>query len=74
MISEICGSTGAVVRKATKSFGSGDSLVVIEGIPVVHCPKCHESYVTARDSPSVGQDSEEPSTDGKVSSDTRSLI
>jgi YgiT-type zinc finger domain-containing protein len=50
MICEICGSTGAIVRRATKSFGAGDSLVVIEGIPVVHCPKCHESYVTAETS------------------------
>lgn len=47
MTCEICGASGATSRATTKSFGSGDSLVVIEGIPVVHCPRCHESYLTA---------------------------
>ena len=47
MTYDICGATGATVKRATKSFGSGKSLVVVEGIPVVHCPKCHDSYVTA---------------------------
>jgi YgiT-type zinc finger domain-containing protein len=50
MTCEVCGAVGAVEKRATKSFGSGDSLVVIEDIPVVHCPTCHESYVTAETS------------------------
>jgi YgiT-type zinc finger domain-containing protein len=50
MTCEICGASGATSRTITKSFGSGDSLVVIEGIPVVHCPRCHESYITAETS------------------------
>jgi YgiT-type zinc finger domain-containing protein len=47
MICEICGKKTASVRKVTKSFGRGPSLVVIEDIPVVSCTRCHESYVTA---------------------------
>jgi len=47
MTCDICGATGATIKRSTKSFGSGKSLVLIEGIPVVHCPTCHESYVTA---------------------------
>ncbi len=31
----------------TKSFGSGRSMLLIEGIPVVCCPHCGESYLTA---------------------------
>lgn len=44
---ELCGAQKAVARKTTKSFGRGDSLVVIEDIPMIHCTNCHESYVTA---------------------------
>jgi len=44
---ELCGAEAAVARKTTKSFGRGDSLVVIEDIPTIHCTNCHESYVTA---------------------------
>ena len=44
---ELCGAEVAVARKTTKSFGRGDSLVVIEDIPIIHCSNCHESYLTA---------------------------
>jgi YgiT-type zinc finger domain-containing protein len=44
---DFCGAQGAVIKKTTKSFGRGSTLVVIENIPVVHCVSCHESYVTA---------------------------
>jgi YgiT-type zinc finger domain-containing protein len=44
---ELCGAQAAVSKKTTKSFGRGDSLVVIENIPVIHCSSCHESYLTA---------------------------
>ena len=47
---ENCGAKGVTIRTATKSFGSGASVVLIEGIPVVHCPKCHESYISAETS------------------------
>lgn len=43
---EICGAQAAVAKTTTKSFGRGDSLVVIEDIPIIHCSSCHESYLT----------------------------
>ena len=44
---DLCEVQAAVAKMTTKSFGRGDSLVVIEDIPMIHCPNCHESYVTA---------------------------
>jgi YgiT-type zinc finger domain-containing protein len=44
---QICGKKTASIKKVTKSFGRGHSLVVIEDIPVVSCISCHESYITA---------------------------
>ena len=32
----------------TRSFGREDALLVIENIPMVHCPHCDSSYFTAR--------------------------
>ena len=47
MICDICGKPGAKIRRVTRSYGKGDSLLVIENIPVVSCPNCGESYLTA---------------------------
>jgi len=47
MICEICGKQGAHVRKVAKTYGKGKDLLVIESIPVVSCPHCGESYLTA---------------------------
>jgi YgiT-type zinc finger domain-containing protein len=44
---ERCGADTAVLKKATKSFGHGQNLIVIEKIPVVRCSTCHDSYLTA---------------------------
>ena len=44
---EMCGASGARVRRATRTFGKGADLLVIENVPVVSCPKCGESYMTA---------------------------
>jgi len=44
---EICGKKGARIRRVTRSFGQGRSAFFIEGVPVVSCPKCGESYLTA---------------------------
>lgn len=44
---EYCGKEGARVRHLTRSYGKGDSLLVIENVPVVSCPHCGESYITA---------------------------
>ena len=42
-----CGEQKARIRQVSRSYGSGKDLLVIEGIPLVSCPKCGESYFTA---------------------------
>ncbi|MBD2184662.1 type II toxin-antitoxin system MqsA family antitoxin [Planktothrix sp. FACHB-1355] len=47
MVCDICGSEGAGIRRITRTYGKGEDLLVIENIPVVRCPHCGESYLTA---------------------------
>ena len=47
LICDLCGKPGARIRFVTRSYGKGDDLLVIENIPVVSCPHCGESYLTA---------------------------
>lgn len=47
MVCDICGIEGARVRYVTRSYGKGKNLLVIENVPVVTCPHCGESYLTA---------------------------
>jgi YgiT-type zinc finger domain-containing protein len=47
MICDICGRAGARIRKISRTYGKGKDLLVIENIPVVSCPHCGESYLTA---------------------------
>lgn len=47
MICNCCDRQGARVRRVTRSYGRGPTLLVIENVPVVHCPNCGESYLTA---------------------------
>jgi YgiT-type zinc finger domain-containing protein len=44
---DICGRRGAQIRYMTRSYGKGSNLLVIENVPVVVCPHCGESYLTA---------------------------
>ncbi len=45
---DVCGNEGARVRRVTRALGRGDDLLVIENVPVVSCPHCGESYLTAQ--------------------------
>ena len=45
---DICGAGGARVIHVSKSYGHGSDLLVIENVPVISCPHCGESYLTAR--------------------------
>jgi YgiT-type zinc finger domain-containing protein len=36
------------LRRVTRSFGRGASLLVIEDIPLWFCPRCGASYFTAQ--------------------------
>jgi YgiT-type zinc finger domain-containing protein len=47
MICDICGRKGARIRQVSRTYGKGKNLLVIENIPVVSCPHCGESYLTA---------------------------
>ena len=42
-----CGKLGARLRYVSRSYGKGDNLLVIEHVPVISCPDCGESYITA---------------------------
>ena len=47
MICENCGEQSAHIRHVSRSYGKGATLLVIENIPVISCPDCGESYLTA---------------------------
>jgi len=47
MICDICGKGEAQIKYMTRSYGKGSNLLVIEDVPVVVCPACGESYLTA---------------------------
>ena len=47
MICDSCGKGRARIRRVSRSYGKGDRLLVIENVPVVSCPHCGESYLTA---------------------------
>ena len=44
---DICGKEGAQVNRLSRSYGQGSDLLVVENVPVVSCPHCGESYLTA---------------------------
>lgn len=48
MICDVCGKNKARVIHVSKSYGKGENLLVIENVPVVSCPHCGESYLTAK--------------------------
>jgi len=47
MVCDICGKEGARLRHMTRSYCKGDRLLVIENVPIISCPHCGESYLTA---------------------------
>ena len=47
MICAICGKKGARILRVTRSYGRGRMSFLIEGVPVVSCRACGESYLTA---------------------------
>jgi YgiT-type zinc finger domain-containing protein len=44
----VCGGTNARNRRVARSYGRGAKLLVIENVPIVSCPDCGESYMTAQ--------------------------
>ncbi len=47
LICDICGQEGARMRYISRSYGQGVDLFVIENVPVIRCPHCGETYLTA---------------------------
>jgi len=47
IVCDLCGKRDAIIRRVSRSYGKGASLFVIENIPIVSCPHCGESYLTA---------------------------
>jgi len=47
MICDICGQEGVSIRHVARTYGKGRDLLVIENVPVMSCPNCGESYLTA---------------------------
>jgi len=48
MMCAVCGQEGARIRRVTRSYGKGEALLIIENVPVVSCPHCGTSYLTAQ--------------------------
>ncbi len=48
IVCENCGRSGAQTRHVTRSYGKGADLLVIEKVPVISCPHCGASYLTAQ--------------------------
>jgi YgiT-type zinc finger domain-containing protein len=47
LVCDVCGKAGAQIRRVSRSYGKGHSLLVIENVPIISCPHCGESYLTA---------------------------
>jgi YgiT-type zinc finger domain-containing protein len=45
---DVCGKSGARILHVSKSYGKGADLLVIENVPIISCPHCGESYLSAR--------------------------
>ena len=48
MICDNCGKKSARVQRVTRMYGKGRSAYLIEGVPVVSCRACGESYITSK--------------------------
>ncbi|MBE9219508.1 type II toxin-antitoxin system MqsA family antitoxin [Cronbergia sp. UHCC 0137] len=44
---DICNSEGVHIRNVTRTYGKGEELLIIENLPIISCPHCGESYITA---------------------------
>lgn len=42
-----CGKEGARAQKVSRTYGKEKDLILIENIPVIDCPNCGQSYMTA---------------------------
>ncbi|MDJ1169990.1 type II toxin-antitoxin system MqsA family antitoxin [Roseofilum sp. BLCC_M154] len=47
MFCDICGNEGVNIQEVTRTYGKGEDLLIIEGIPIINCPHCGERYLSA---------------------------
>jgi YgiT-type zinc finger domain-containing protein len=47
MICDICGTEGVKIRRISRAYGHGKDLLIVENIPIISCPHCGESYLSA---------------------------
>ena len=47
MTCDVCGQEGARIKHVSRTYGKGEEMIVIDKVPVVVCPHCGESYMTA---------------------------
>ena len=47
-ICDNCGKKEVRIVHVSKSYGKGEDLLVIENVPIISCPNCGESYLTAK--------------------------
>jgi YgiT-type zinc finger domain-containing protein len=52
---DVCGFESAKIRHIPRTYGKGKSLLVIEDVPVVSCPNCGSSYLTAQTMKAIDQ-------------------
>ncbi|MBI3059765.1 MAG: type II toxin-antitoxin system MqsA family antitoxin [Deltaproteobacteria bacterium] len=46
-VCDVCAYQSVHIRRIARTYGKGRDLLVVENIPVVSCPHCGESYLTA---------------------------
>jgi YgiT-type zinc finger domain-containing protein len=52
---DVCGFESAEIRHIPRTYGKGKTLLVIEDVPVVSCPNCGSSYLTAQTMKAIDQ-------------------
>lgn len=53
MICDYCGKDGARLRYKTQVCGPKNDKFLVENVPVICCPHCHETYMTAQTAKSL---------------------
>lgn len=65
---DVCGFESAKIRYVPRSYGKGETLLVVENVPVVSCPHCGTSYLTAATMKKLDRIKQNPATLSQVRS------
>ena len=61
-----CGKSAARLRRVSRSFGQGETLLVVENIPIFACTDCGESFMTPETLDALGRIRRERATSAVV--------